>query len=95
MSLGVYLGMDHSQLKVLAKVLDISANEFSNHGCSDFNLDNLGLTQDELVSFKRGYTEWMKTDDSQYEECGNFVQDWLVMQYLQELVKKEVERHCP
>lgn len=81
--------MNRSQLKILAKVLDSAGDEFSNHGCNDFNLDKLGLTPEELESFKAEFTAWMKADDPQYEGYGNCVQDWLVMRYLQEVAKKE------
>ena len=81
--------MNRPQLKVLAKILDESASQFSNHGCNDFNLDKLGLTSEELASFKAGFTKHMKADDPQYEEYGNCVQDWLVMRYLQEVAEKE------
>jgi hypothetical protein len=81
--------MNRAQLKVLARVLDTAAAEFSNHGCNDFELDRLGLTHEELESLKAEFTEYMKNDDPQYEEHGNCVQDWLVMLFLQDLAEKE------
>jgi hypothetical protein len=81
--------MTRAQLKVLAKILDESANEFSNHGCNDFDLDKLGLTPEELESFKSEFTKCMYDDDPQYNHKGNCVQDWLVMRYLQGVAEKE------
>jgi len=81
--------MTRAQLKVLAKVLDLSASGFSSHGCNDFNLDRLGLTAEELDSFKVEFTKYMQSDDPQYDYQGNCVQDWLVMRYLQGLAEKE------
>jgi hypothetical protein len=81
--------MTRAQLKVLAKVLDQSADEFSNHGCNDLNLNKLGLTPDELESFKAEFTMCMKSDDPYYERTGNCVEDWLVMRYLSNLALSE------
>lgn len=86
---GVHQLMNQAQLKVLVKVLDESARQFSNHGCNDFRLNELGLSPDELASFKEGFTKFMQGDDPQYEEYGNCVQDWLVMRYLQDVADKE------
>lgn len=83
--------MGQAQLKVLVKVLGNAANEFSNHGCNDFHLDELGLTPEELARFKEGFTKFMRTDDPQYDYEGNCVGDWLVMRYLQEQVSKAVK----
>ena len=81
--------MNRPQLKVLAKILDESARQFSKHGCNDFELNKLGLTPEELESFKAEFHAWMKADDPQYDYEGNCVQAWLVMRYLQELAEKE------
>jgi hypothetical protein len=82
--------MNHAQLKVLARVLDIAADEFSNHGCNDFDLSKQGLTTEELASFKEGFTQYMQNDDPQYEDrSGNYVQDDCVMRYLQDVAEKE------
>lgn len=90
--LGVHQGMDRAQLKVLANVLEAAAEEFSNHGCNDFDLSQQGLTLEELASFKEGFTQYMKTEDSQYESrSGNYVQDDCVMRYLQDVAEKEAK----
>ena len=81
--------MNRPQLKVLTKLLDEAADQFSNHGCNDFNLDKLGLTAEELEAFKAGFTQYMKSDDPHYDRPGNVVEDWLVMRYLQEVAEKE------
>jgi len=83
--------MDKAQLKVLARVLDLSASEFSNHGCNDFNLTKQGLTADEIKSFKEGFLMFMQEDDKWYEASGNSVEDWLVMRYLAKLAKDELQ----
>lgn len=82
--------MNRAQLKVLARVLDTAADEFSNHGCNDFDLSKQGLTPAELESFREGFTEYMKADDPQYEgRSGNYVQDDCVMRYLQDVAENE------
>jgi hypothetical protein len=82
--------MDRAQLKVLARVLDEAASEFSNHGCNDFDLSKQGLTPDEIESFKVGFTQYMKSENSEYEgPSGNYVQDDCVMRYLQKVVEEE------
>ena len=83
--------MDKAQLKVLSRVLDLAASEFSNHGCNDFNLTEQGLTADEVNSFKEGFVKFMQDDDKWYEASGNFVEDWLVMRYLAKLAKDELQ----
>lgn len=82
--------MDRAQLKVLARVLGTAADEFSNHGCNDFDLSKQGLTPEELASFKEGFTQYMQNDDPEYEgRSGNYVQDDCVMRYLQDVAEKE------
>jgi len=83
--------MNQAQLKVLAKVLGSASDEFSHHGCNDLCLDWLGLTPEELTSFKEGFTKFLKADDPLYVNEGNCVQDWLVMSYLKEVALREVK----
>lgn len=83
--------MNRAQLNVLANILEIASEEFSNHGCNDFNLAEQGLTPEEIESFKAGFIEYMKADDSEYVgPSGTYVQDNCVMRYLQNVVEKEL-----
>lgn len=36
--------------KVTEKMLGMAGDEFGNHGCNDFNLDEAGLTRDEQIT---------------------------------------------
>jgi hypothetical protein len=100
--MGIFMGMTYhtpglvyiqdmtaAQLKVLAHLLDKAASEFSNHGCNDLHLDRLGLTTEELASFKENYIRYVD-DGEESGEAGNCVQDWLVMRYLAHIAKQEV-----
>ena len=83
--------MNRAQLKVLTRLLDEAASQFSNHGCNDFNLAKQGLTLEELTSFKEGFVGFMKADDSMYEpSSGNYIEDWLAMRYLIKIAKDEL-----
>lgn len=85
--------MNRAQLKILAKILHLAANEFSNHGCNDFDLAQQGLTPEELESFKVGFTGYMRSDCPEYEGgFGNYVQNDCVMRYLQDVVETELSQ---
>ena len=82
--------MNRAQLKVLVEILGTAANEFSNHGCNDFDLAKQGLNPEELENFKAELTKYVPPDAPQYYTPGDVVEDWLVMRYLQAVAKKEI-----
>lgn len=75
-----------AELKLVAKLLDIASNEFSNHGCNDFKADRDGdLTPDETAEIAARLNAHPKFGDPNEEHGhgsnGYFV-DWMLMRYL-------------
>lgn len=81
--------MDKAHAKLTAKMLKMAADEFSNHGCNDFTLENTPENR-EL------YEKMMK------ECCGEtvtvrpnheiiYAQDWMIMSYLAKILEREAE----
>jgi hypothetical protein len=68
-----------AERKIAARLLDLAADEFSNHGCNDFNAKAEGLTPDEIQEI----TVKLKAevDDDNYGANGYF-DDWLLMRHL-------------
>lgn len=50
--------MTANEQKLAAHVLRMASNEFSNHGCNDFNLAQIVPDQAERDALVRAYHEW-------------------------------------
>lgn len=50
--------MDAKLKKIAEHLLDRAADEFGNHGCNDFNLEEFGLTIDEQRALVRRFHRW-------------------------------------
>ena len=66
--------------KLAACLLNIAADEFSNHGCNDFRLrSDGGLTDEEA---REAIEEMNKPDSKNYEPDEDYVPDWLLMRWI-------------
>jgi len=75
---------------IIAKILKMASNEFSNHGCNDFWLEP---TPDNMEIIE-GYTKWMQDDDPEYpditpEDDGRYcLADYWIMRFLSEKIQE-------
>ncbi len=69
------------ECKVLAKLLELASDEFSNNGCNDFNVAKFTTEDDRKKLVDR--CEYTDDSDEEYRnrlvESGLF-QDWVLMQ---------------
>ncbi len=72
--------------KLLLKVLQMATEEFSNHGCNDFDLiRDGGLTEEEAGMFQT----FLLSDGLIDEPChSQYAMDWIVMLWLRKRVEK-------
>lgn len=81
--------MNKKHAELAAELLEMAAEEFSNHGCNDYILKNTPENR-EL------YEKMMK------ESCGEtvtvrpsreiiYTQDWMLMSYLAKMLRREAE----
>lgn len=81
--------MDKLHAKLAADLLESASEEFSNHGCNDYPLEN--------TPENRAFYEKMMKECSGEEitvapgKDKIYAQDWLIMSYLARLLKKEAE----
>jgi hypothetical protein len=47
------------ELKLAAKLLELAADQFANHGCNDFDLvQEAGLTLEQAYELNQAYAQW-------------------------------------
>lgn len=68
------------ECEIAAKLLDMAADEFSCHGCGDFDLVEAGCTEEEIDQITCGLQEW--SGDPFFEPGEEVVLDWMLMRYL-------------
>lgn len=82
----------HPEYKILSDLLDMASEEFSNHGCNDFEIDNTP----ENMELLRMAHEWnVKGDASQpfdpmitNDGTTIYVMDYFLMGYFSHLFKE-------
>jgi hypothetical protein len=72
--------MNQKEKKVAAELLRTASEQFSNHGCNDWNYPK-DWTEDEKLQFVREYHEW-NGDPEDFDPEFLFLQDWAVMSFL-------------
>lgn len=70
-----------------AHLLDIAGDQFSNHGCNDLNLVELGLTLEERRALVQAYHEYNGDLEEFDKELANgsefkYDTDWAMMHFL-------------
>ena len=78
-----------TELEVMAKLLELASDQFSNHGCNDFELPN--TPQNVALLKKVNSVTGDDSDPVAYNNglCGN---DSALMQYFQGRCEEEAER---
>lgn len=70
--------------KVTAHMLDMAADRFSNHTCTDFDaVKELDLTKEEKAEFVAWLREDPDLDDDDRKHTRAFTQNWIVMRLLE------------
>jgi hypothetical protein len=71
--------------------LRMASDQFSNHGCNDFPMDNT----DEIWDLHEKIDDWAETEpeDRSTRPAGNkiYFYDWLLMNYLADMIEAEAE----
>jgi len=78
-----------AERKLASKMLDMASDEFSNHGCNDFDLvTDGGMTVKEADAFQRAFYKWNGTPDD-YRPGETGLADSVVMNFLSHLLKSD------
>jgi hypothetical protein len=89
--------MNYKEKLLAAHLLSLAADEFSNHGCNDFDLGKF-MNQDEIEQFVAEWSEW-NGDATEQEDRKNLIDrtilrywmgDATVMNWLAEKLEAEV-----
>lgn len=81
------------EAKMLEHLLDIAGNEFSNHGCNDFNLqEELKLSKKDAIDLNKAITKEMvakgMSDKDALELADSaYMMDWLLFAYFERKVQ--------
>jgi hypothetical protein len=79
-----------ADLKVLIVLLDRAGDEFSNHGCNDFNLlRDGGLTPGEAEELKSRMQVEFPGEEEAFDR--DFQYDWLLFRRYEKLFKRALE----
>lgn len=76
--------MTPTEKKLVARLLDVAADQFSNHGCNDFDLvKDGGLTSEESQEIQQEIHRWKNDPDARPPSADHhYVMDWMVMRML-------------
>jgi hypothetical protein len=77
-----------THIKLLVPLLKRAAQEFSNHGCNDLNLDEF-LTEEERAAFITEVNAIPNFGDEPFDDDSYALPDWLVMKALIKKLEKE------
>lgn len=83
--------MTKTQLTVIAAMLDMAADEFSNHGCNDYELPN---TPENLEFVRTMIAASDYPDDEPHLSSDGariYLMDWMVMRYCEDLIRQQVD----
>lgn len=68
--------------KIVAALLDMAGDTFSNHGCNDFDLDALGVTKKQAAELDKQYQEFNNSPEDHDPDVDHRQQtDWTLMNY--------------
>jgi hypothetical protein len=76
-----------AELKLIKHLLGMAADEFSNHGCNDFQLrKDAKLTDTEAREVVKTFEAWVQKEDPKgditYDPGEDYLIDWLLMKWL-------------
>jgi len=86
-----YSEMSLGLRKTAVVILQRAAEEFSNHGCNDFDLcAEAGLTKDEALDVLNQIHEWGGDQTAPKPKRGDtFATDWCVLHLLADVIANE------
>jgi hypothetical protein len=77
--------------KLLAYLLELAGDKFSNHGCNDFDFRDVpGLTDAEAKEFKKKYDAWLREDYPEHEGTEDYTEDYLLMRFFESRLKEHI-----
>lgn len=80
-----------SEAKVMAELLAIAGDEFTNHICNDFSLSALGLTKEEMTQLDKNIEAWNSTPEEHNPDADHSLKDdWILMHYLSDMLKNKM-----
>jgi len=87
--------MTDTERKIAAHFLKLAADQFSNHGCNDFDLTTIVPDQAERDKLVRAYFEWNGDPESYYESRGRQgdyrLMDFMAMDFIAHKLENELE----
>jgi len=86
-----YSEMSPALRKAAVAVLERAAEEFSNHGCTDFDLcKDAGLTKDEALDVMNQLHEWNNAPNEPKPKRGDTAtDDWCILWLLAAILENE------
>ncbi len=86
-----YSEMSPAVRKAAVAILERASREFSNHGCTDFDLiRDADLTKKEALEVLQQMHEWNKDGGEEPPKAGDsYTDDWLFMNFLAAMLANE------
>lgn len=89
----VRLELSDNEARILAHILERASDEFSNHGCNDFDLTTeLGLDESTAKAVGQELLRAMvkngTADEGQLESSGRYLYDWQLYTYFRKRVQE-------
>ena len=87
--------ISNAQARVVAELLDLAGDEFSNHNCNDYDID---YTPENIEFVEEMFKNDSYNDDEEtVDSCFNddktkiYLTDWTTMGYCSDMLLKKVE----
>lgn len=76
----IFLNLTKQEIEIAATLLDMASEQFSNHGCNDFEFPE-SWTQQQCDDFTLAMHKW-NGDPEEHEPGSRFTMDWFAMDFL-------------
>ncbi len=77
-------------LKLTTKLLRLAGDQFGNHGCNDFDLEEHGFTEEERLEISKAIQDSCG-DDERPVEASKYEMDWLLMYAVADVLESRIE----
>lgn len=83
--------MKASYKKIAARLLKMASEEFSNHGCNDFDLRKILPNVEDRRALAKAIAKWNgdDLDDLDPEDDHNYEMDWILMSFMADQLDDE------
>ena len=93
----IYLKLTVIEAKILVRLLDRAADEFSNHGCNDFDVASemscsSVQAQKIALTLLRHMVDIGVADEDQLKQTTTYLLDWQLFSFLKKLIQTELEQ---